>query len=67
MKKEATTVDLGVMFEPVIDHYNLMHHLTRSSDGGADWWVPIAAPLLGGIAGGGLYQLAIRPFLPARR
>jgi glycerol uptake facilitator protein len=28
------------------------------------WWVPIAGPLLGGIAGGGLYQLAIRPFLP---
>jgi glycerol uptake facilitator protein len=31
------------------------------------WWVPIAGPLLGGIAGGGLYQAAIRPFLPARR
>ena len=30
------------------------------------WWVPIAGPLLGGIAGGGLYQLAIRPYLPAR-
>ena len=155
-----------LMFEPVIDHYNLVHHLTRSGDGGAAgvffthpgegitpghafvdeialtgflvlgifaiteqfntlapaantgalmigllvatigacagyleawpinpardfgprlfcffagwgpqalpapqsyWWVPIAGPLLGGIAGGGLYQLAIRPFLPARR
>jgi glycerol uptake facilitator protein len=152
-----------LMFEPVIDHYNLVHHLTRSGDGGAAvvffthpgegitpahafgdeialtgflvlgifaiteqfntlapaantgalmigllvatigacagyleawpinpardfgprlfcffagwgpqalpapqsyWWVPIAGPLLGGIAGGGLYQLAIRPFLP---
>jgi glycerol uptake facilitator protein len=31
------------------------------------WWVPIAGPLLGGIAGGGLYQAGIRPFLPARR
>jgi glycerol uptake facilitator protein len=30
------------------------------------WWVPIAGPLLGGVAGGGLYQLVIRPFLPAR-
>ena len=30
------------------------------------WWVPIAGPLLGGIAGGGLYQLAVRPFLPPR-
>ena len=28
------------------------------------WWVPIAGPLLGGAAGGGVYQLAIRPFLP---
>ena len=31
------------------------------------WWVPIAGPLLGGVAGGALYQGAIRPFLPARR
>jgi glycerol uptake facilitator protein len=31
------------------------------------WWVPIAGPLLGGVAGGGLYQLAIRPFLPGRQ
>ena len=31
------------------------------------WWVPILGPLLGGVAGGGLYQLAIRPFLPGRR
>jgi glycerol uptake facilitator protein len=30
------------------------------------WWVPLAGPLLGGVTGGGLYQLAIRPFLPAR-
>jgi glycerol uptake facilitator protein len=31
------------------------------------WWVPIAGPLLGGVAGGGLYQAVIRPFLPARQ
>jgi glycerol uptake facilitator protein len=31
------------------------------------WWVPIAGPLLGGVAGGAVYQGAIRPFLPARR
>jgi glycerol uptake facilitator protein len=30
------------------------------------WWVPLAGPLVGGILGGGLYQLLIRPFLPAR-
>ncbi len=31
------------------------------------WWVPILGPLVGGIAGGGLYHLAIRPFLPSRQ
>jgi glycerol uptake facilitator protein len=31
------------------------------------WWVPILGPLLGGVVGGGLYQLAIRPFLPGQR
>jgi glycerol uptake facilitator protein len=30
------------------------------------WWIPIAAPLIGSIVGGGTYQLLIRPFLPAR-
>jgi len=30
------------------------------------WWIPIVAPLLGAIVGGGAYQLLIRPFLPAR-
>lgn len=27
------------------------------------WWVPATAPLLGGLLGAGLYQLAIKPFL----
>ncbi len=30
------------------------------------WWIPIVAPLLGGGLGGGLYQLLIHQFLPAR-
>jgi glycerol uptake facilitator protein len=30
------------------------------------WWVPIAGPLIGGVVGGGAYQLLILPFLPAR-
>ena len=30
------------------------------------WWVPILGPLLGGILGGGAYQVLIHPFLPAR-
>ncbi|MDI2112713.1 MIP/aquaporin family protein [Commensalibacter nepenthis] len=28
------------------------------------WWVPIGGPFIGGILGGGAYQLLIRPFLP---
>src|SRR6202012_1766003 len=31
------------------------------------WWIPIVAPLLGALVGGGAYQLLIRPFLPARQ
>jgi glycerol uptake facilitator protein len=30
------------------------------------WWIPIVAPLLGGLAGGGAYQVLIHQFLPAR-
>jgi len=28
------------------------------------WWVPIAGPLIGGVIGGGLQHVLIRPFLP---
>ena len=28
------------------------------------WWVPIAGPLIGGVIGGGLEHVLIRPFLP---
>ncbi len=31
------------------------------------WWVPIAGPLVGGVAGAGLYQIAIKPYLPSGR
>ncbi|MBW4028638.1 MAG: aquaporin family protein [Acidobacteria bacterium] len=30
------------------------------------WWIPIVAPLMGGVLGGGAYQLLIHQFLPAR-
>ena len=30
------------------------------------WWIPIVAPLLGGVVGGGAYQVLIHQFLPAR-
>lgn len=30
------------------------------------WWIPVVAPLIGGVIGGGAYQLLIHPFLPAR-
>jgi glycerol uptake facilitator protein len=31
------------------------------------WWIPILGPLIGGVVGGGAYQLLIHPFLPARK
>lgn len=30
------------------------------------WWIPVAAPLVGGVLGGGAYQVTIHQFLPAR-
>jgi glycerol uptake facilitator protein len=30
---------------------------------GSYWWVPIVGPLVGGLVGGGAYQLLIRPYL----
>ncbi len=35
------------------------------TDGSGVWWVPIVGPLLGGLLGGGLYEVAIRRWLPA--
>lgn len=34
------------------------------TDGSGVWWVPIVAPLLGGLIGAGLYDSVIRRFLP---
>lgn len=31
------------------------------------WWVPIIAPLIGGVVGGGAYQVLVWPFLPAKQ
>ena len=30
------------------------------------WWVPVLGPLVGGVIGGGAYQVLIHPYLPAR-
>lgn len=34
------------------------------TDGSGVWWIPIAGPLLGGVLGAGLYDWAVRRFLP---
>jgi len=35
------------------------------TDGALVFWVPIAGPLLGGVIGGGVYDLCIRKYLPS--
>jgi glycerol uptake facilitator protein len=37
------------------------------TDGPAVWWVPVVAPLLGGVIGAALYDYAIRRYLPAAK
>jgi len=34
------------------------------TDGTHVWWVPVAAPLAGGLIGAGLYEMMVRKFLP---
>src|SRR5438045_3936656 len=36
------------------------------TDGSGAWWIPIVAPLVGGLAGAALYDFGIRRFLPQR-
>jgi glycerol uptake facilitator protein len=36
------------------------------TDGAATFWVPIVGPILGGVIGAGVYDLVVRPQLPAK-
>lgn len=51
--------DFGPRLWTVIAGYRL----NGLTDGTHVWWVPVAAPLLGGLLGAGLYDLTIRRFL----
>ncbi len=52
--------DLGPRLWTVIAGYRV----NGLTDGSHVWWVPVAAPLLGGLLGAGFYDLTIRKFLP---
>jgi glycerol uptake facilitator protein len=38
-------------------------HNNGLTDGTRVWWIPVAAPLLGGVAGAAIYDFGIRRFL----
>lgn len=54
--------DLGPRLWTVIAGYRV----NGLTDGSGVWWVPVAAPLLGGLLGAGLYDLTVRKFLRGR-
>ncbi len=54
--------DLGPRLWTVVAGYRV----NGLTDGSGVWWVPVAAPLLGGLLGAGLYDLTIRKFLRGR-
>jgi glycerol uptake facilitator len=37
------------------------------TDGTGTWWVPVAAPLIGGVVGAAVYDFGIRRFLRERK
>jgi glycerol uptake facilitator protein len=55
--------DLGPRLFTVVAGF----HNNGMTDGSHVWWVPIAAPLLGGLVGAASYDLGIRRFLPRGR
>jgi glycerol uptake facilitator protein len=53
--------DLGPRLASYLTGY---HHAWRDQWGNFYWWVPVAGPLVGGLAGGVLYKYLIGIFLP---
>ena len=63
---EAWAINPARDFGPRLFAYVAGWNAAALPSPGNYWWVPIAGPLIGGVIGGGAYQLLIYPFLPAR-
>lgn len=63
---EAWAINPARDFGPRLFTYLMGWNRQAFPSPGNYWWIPIVGPLIGGLVGGGAYQLLIRPYLPPK-